>query len=632
MAEPEPDLSPVAAPKNTVAVGRWLNVDASLKTLEKLGKLPFPLRGILEKELEDKEMIALLKLDAPVDAVAMIDPSSSVDNPKPLGVVSLPIRDLKEALALASRAGKPLSLRPGVHRLGRNRDFICDLSVAVGAAPARLLCSEHERDLDLLVPWMTRGLPNEKLGGSDLHLELRAEGLRERYKAELEQFGPLLPNMVNEQLVGVGIKHQGLIDLLSGAAADAPKFAADLDALAIDVRLDGEKSEISSSGTIRFKGTSSWVARLMTHRNDKAGPPPAMFWQAPKTSDSVSFNRGSDPKFFDGLREVLASGSRELLTGKIDGADVQAVSDLLAKIPLVDPQAVVVARGHQDSTEKPKTIKRENFKPADAIRETQTQVRGALGWSLVGVEAKSDVYAEWLKSLVKTYSSRTLQGTFKKVLGNKSSNLPTMKTVGAPRGAPKGTLAVEISVPISSRDVWYSHGRIHDYSQHPKGDAKGTLTFLLTVTPDGNRTWIGLSADPKLLGDQLAIVKDGASKDATLAARPGLDALKSGSFTGGGFLSMGGLLKTATNTLRSSLSDRDREKMEKVFSAMPNKGETPILLFTNGTTGATPSNSIEVRLQKGTIDDLATLGLLMFSARDRSAPAAVEAPAAPASP
>jgi hypothetical protein len=606
-------------------------VEASIKTIEKLGKLPFPLRGLLEKELDDKEMVALLKLDAPVDAAAMIDPSSPPDNPKPLGVISLPLRDFKETLAVASRAGKPLSLRPGVYRLGRNRDILCDLSVAVGAAPARLLCSENERDLDQLVPWMTRGLPNESFGNADLHLELRAEGLREKYKAEIEQFGPMLPNMLNEQLVSAGIKHQGLIELLTGAAADGPKLASDLDALAFDLRLDGEKSEVSSTGSIRFKGTSSWVARLVTHRNDKAGPPPAIFWQTPKDSDSVSFNRGSDPKFFDGVREVLASGSRELLAGKIDGADVKAISDLLAKIPLTDPPAIVVARGHLPPGPPPKEIKRENFKPADAIRESQNQARAAIGWSLVGVEAKSDAYAEWLRSLVKTYSSRTLQKSIGKVLQDKAGKLPTLKTVAAPKGAPKGTVAVEVAFPITSRDVWYNHGRLHDYRDHPKGDAKGTISFLITVSPDGDRTWIGVGAEPKVLGERLAAVQSGASKDATLASRGGLDALKNGSYTGGGFFSIGGLAKTVSGSLRSTLSRREREEMDKFLGAMPNKGETPILLFTAGTTGATPTNSIEVRLQKGTIDDLSTLGLLLFSRRGERMDGPVEAPA-PSSP
>ncbi|MCS6900811.1 MAG: hypothetical protein RMJ98_14480 [Myxococcales bacterium] len=627
MAAHEPDLSPVVIPKGTVALGRWLNVEASLKNLEKLKKLPFSLLEILEKELDDKEIVALLKLDAPVDAAVMIDPSSPPDNPKPLGVISLPLRDFKETLAVASRFGKPLSLRPGVYRLGRNRDIFCDLSVAVGPASARLLCSQNERDLDLLVPWMTRGLPEDSFGTADLHLELRAEGFRERYKAELEQLGPLLPNMLNDQLMSAGIKHQGLIDLLTGVVADGPKLANDLDVLALDLRLDGEKSEVSVAGSVRFKSTSSWMARLATHRNDKAGPPPAIFWQVPKDSDSASFNRGSDPKFFEGIREVLASGARELLGGKLDGGDVKAISELLERIPLTNPEAIVVARGHLPPEPAPKEIKKENFKPTDAIRLSREQARALMGWSLIGVEAKADVYADWLRNLVKVYNSRTLQNTLKKQLQDKAGKLPTLKIVAAPKGAPKGTVTAEVSFPIFSRDVWFNHGRLHDYRDHPKGpDAKGSLRFLITVSPDGNRTWIGLGADPKILGEHLAYVQSNAPKETTLASRSDLELLKSGSYTNGGFFSLGGLAKNISGSLQSMLDHRDREEMERFLGAMPNKGETPILLLVTGTTSTTPTNTVEIRLQKGTLDDLATLGLLLFSPRKERKSAPMDAP------
>jgi hypothetical protein len=41
-------------------------------------------------------------------------------------------------------------------------------------------------------------------------------------------------------------------------------------------------------------------------------------------------------------------------------------------------------------------------------------------------------------------------------------------------------------------------------------------------------------------------------------------------------------------------------------AAMPNKGQTPILIIGTATGGATPTYSAEVRVQKGTIDDLAS--------------------------
>jgi hypothetical protein len=632
VAAPEPDLSPIAAPKNTVAVGRWSNVAATFKTVEKLGKLPFQLQSVLEKELGDKDLMATLKLDASVDAALMIDGSSPVDQPKPMGVLSLPLKDMKEALALANRAGKPVSLRPGVFRLGRNRDFVCDLSVSVGDAPARLLCSENERDLDALVPWMTRGLPTEKFSGSDLHLELRAEGLRQRYKAELDQFGPVLPGLVTQQLNDVGVRNAALQELLVEMAADGPKFVADLDSLSMDIRLDGEKSEIISSGAIRFKSTSSWGARFMTHRNDKAGPPPAIFWMIPKDSNSASFNRGSDPKFFSGVREALSSGVRDLLAGKLDGSDVQNISELLAKVPLVDAQAIVAARGLLPE-EASRAVKPADFKPADAIRESQNKLRNLMGWSLLGIESRSDAYSDWLKLLVKTYNNRSLQRTIQKGLGSKSRNLPTVKSVPAPKGSPAGTLAVEFAIPITSKDVWSTYNRLHDNREHPRAEAKGSLSFVVALAPDGNRTWIGISADPKALGERLAVVKEGAPREGTLASRSDLDALKNGTATNGGFVSISGVTGSITGSLSSAFSARERRMVEQVIGSMPNKGATPILITTTGTTDAAPVNSVQVRVQKGSVDDLVAAFTGAFMMRDAStSPVEESAPPPPAPP
>lgn len=617
VAAPEPDLSPVAAPKTTVFVARWLNADTSFKTIEKLGKLPIPIKAMLEKGEKGKELVALLKLDSPIDAVAMIDPSSSPDNPKPMAAFSLPLRDMKEALAAVSRKEKPTQLRPGIYRLRREENLACDLSVSVGDAPARVICSQDDRDLDALVPWMTRSLPNEKLGEADLHVELRAEGLRQRYKEELEQYGPALPELATKALQEAGIKHQGLLNLVANMAGDAPKLVADIDTFSLDFRLEGETSEITTVGSVHLKSTNSWVSRVLTQRNDKAGPPPAIFWQAPKDSDSVSFNRGSDPKFFDGVRETLSSGVAELLSGKLDGADVRNISDLFTKVPLIDPQAVVIARGHLTNATKEKEIKKGEYKPADAIQDTQNQVRNFIGWSLVGIETKSDAYADWLKNLVKAYNSRTLQGTIKKEMG-KDKPIPTAKIVAAPPGAPKGTLAVEFAISISSKDIWYSHGRRHDYREHPKKDAKGILSFLVTISPDGNRTWIGVSADSKSLGSHLAAVKDGAPKEGTIASRPGLDELKNSSLIGGGFLALGGFLDTANGSFSDFLSRGERRRLKKVLSILPNKGDTPILLMATGTTGPSPTNRVEVHLQKGSVDDLASMIVMAFTASSDS--------------
>lgn len=630
----EPDLSPVSAPKGVVALGRWQNATGTLKAVERIGRLPFPMEMILQKQLGDKELVAVLKLDAAIDGVVIIDPASTPDRPKFLGAVSLPLQSMDKAMALASRAGKPVSVRPGVYRIGRMMDLVCDLSASVGDVNARLICSEHERDLDALVPWMTRGLPNEKLGAGDLHLETRAEGLRQQFQREIDQFAPLLPGLAIRQLRDLGLQQAGLLDIAAATAGDVPKLVADLDTLSLDMRLDGDKTEATVGGSVKFKGTSSWVSKLMTHRNDKSGPVPAVFWQMPKDSDSVAYTHGVDPKLFDGMREALASAVRGLLTGKVDGADAQAISDLFAKAPLVDSPTTVSARGHIEPPAPRTYAKPTDFKPADAIRTSQDQTRAALGWTVIGLETKSDVYVAWLKDLARTYNSRTLQTKLKKELGQKAADhMPVIKSVGAPKGSPAGSVAYEFSIPITSEDIWEQHRKTHRYSPHPKGaPAKGSLAVTVVVAADGNRTWLGIAGDPNALGSHLAAVKDGAPKDGTIAARTDLEALKSGNHTGGGFFTLDGIVASLRGSLGGTMSASERQMLTEGLVRLPNKGSTPVIVFTDGTTGAAPVNSFEMKVTKGTIDDAVSFAQLALMARPSAEPPPAVERATPAVP
>lgn len=624
---PAPDLSPVAAPSNVAAVGRWASVSGSLKTIEKIGKLPLSLDSLLEKELNDKELFALLKLDSPIDGAVVLSSLSTPDKLKPLGVISLPLRSLDEALAMANRAGKPVTIRPGVHRIGRTRDLVCDISVAVGDVPARLLCAEQEAALDALVPWMTRGLPTESFGNADLHLELRVQNMVATVKQEIEALGPVARNEAEQTLRKEGITHPLLNELIASAAADAPKFASDVDTLALDVRLDGARTSAAIAGSLKFRGNTAWATRLLTHRNEKAGSPPAAFWQLPKDSDSASFSLGSDSKMLDGGRDLLAAGFRAVATGKFDGRDVQTIAELLSKMPVSEARSVVVARGHLPTPRPPKDIKPANFKPADALRLGQNMTRQTVGWSLVGLEAKPDVYVAWLKEAVKAYNTRTFQDKIKKMVPKDSTtSLPTIKVVPAPKGMPTGTFAIQLDLVVHSKAIWDTYSELHGSRVHPKQDVTGPASVLITVSPDGDYTWIGTGSDQAALVEHLNMAKGGASKDSTLSARAGLDALKSGSFTSGGFVAIASGT-SIVNGIRATLTESKNREVDEGIAALPNKGETPMLFFTTGTVGNTPVNSAEFRVEKGSIDDLIALGYFLKRPRPEPTPEPAEQPA-----
>ena len=47
--------------------------------------------------------------------------------------------------------------------------------------------------------------------------------------------------------------------------------------------------------------------------------------------------------------------------------------------------------------------------------------------------------------------------------------------------------------------------------------------------------------------------------------------------------------------------------LEGAIESLPNRGQTPILILDSTTGGGAPTTSMEIRAQKGTIDDIAAL-------------------------
>jgi hypothetical protein len=633
-------MSPVSEPKTLVGLGRWKSVEATLKSVDQLGKTPLPvsLRELLQTEviqkgLREQELAKLVKLDSSVDVAVALDPASKEDSPEFFVAFSLPLKSMEQAVAVVSRAGSASMVRPGVYRLGKQpSDLTCNLSVSVGDAPARLVCAPRDRDLEALVPWLTRGMPTATVGAGDMHFEARLSPMRERYRALIDQFGPRLPALAATEISRkTDVREPVVLDAVSELVREGLQAGEEIDVVSMDGKIDGATGQASFQGAVKFHGNKSWMVRALTSNNAKAGPPPAIFWQAPKDSGAVAFGLATDPKLLEGVRKSAADVFGALTKGKLPDGDRKAVTDVIAHIPLADG-AIMSATGHPDPGEV-KPLKGD-MTPADAVRMARETVTAAVGWTVVGVDAKSDAYVAWLKDVVKAYNSPSLQKLAKEQIG-KHRPLPTVKATRAPKGLPAGATAIEMSVPIDSHDVWDQYRRAAQYKEHPKGaPAKGAVSLTLVVVPDGDgRTWIGVSADPAMIASHIAAAKNGAPKDGTIASRDDLEPLRSGKVVAAGFMSLGGLASTARGSLRHQMRRRDAEQMGKVLSSLPHKGATPILFMASGDAGAAPTAMTEVRVQKGTFEDLQTLVMQVMTMKQSRGssedvePATVEAPA-----
>jgi hypothetical protein len=619
--EAAPDLSAVQEPKDLLLVGRWNRPAKSVDQVLKAFGVPFSIQTLLEKEAP--EVAELAHLDASIDVAVALDPDSTDDNPKLLAAASIPLRSFEAAKAAGEKEGKLTRIAPGVFREEGKKweKSVCDLAAAAGDAPARLVCGERARDTDTLRPWLVRGLPRTAPSTDEMLVTLRAAPLRERYLGPLRAKAAALSDEARADLTGRNISDPDLLTAPGMILDEGLRFVEDLDEILVRVSFTPSPPEVVAGGTLRFGGRSAWLTRLITDKNDKAGPPPALFWRAPRDATSATWGKGNDSRLFDGVRKVLRKALVEgLAQTPLPEADRAALVAFVDGLPL-SSGAWVSARGLVPAKPKP-AVKSAPPKGAASPLDLSAITRAAVGWTIAGVEAPAGEWVAWAKQGVDVYArALRLLHDFAKVSNVAAKEMhfldvmPRVRVTTSPPGWPKGTVAFDVTVSAELPMLLLSHNKGEGEAK-TRPAAKGTITLRLAIVPDGDRTWLGLSADLDDLKKRMTAIASGAPKEGTLAAREGLDALRAPGQTWGGFFSVGETIERAVESLETEKPD-DASHARAALAALPNHGRTPILLLGGGTSGDKPSSTAEVRLEAGTLADIAALAIFLASPRGR---------------
>lgn len=599
-AEASPDLSPVAEPKNLVLVGRVKNVQASMRAIETALRLPMSLEQLVSKELGDPDLESVLKPDASIDVSILLDPAAK--EPDFNVAFSLPLKSFDQARAIAERDGKLTKVRPGVLRLGGVRgkaDLVCNLAMSLGEAPARIVCSPRDRDLDALVPWMTRGLPQVAPPASDLHVEGKFAPIEEKFGPFLRDNAGRVRGMAAAALAReFGVKDPAVADLAADLAQEGIATSAELDGFTFDASLDGKSPSASMKGSLKLRGTKSMLSRIFSMSSERAGAAPPLFLQLPKDATSGSFGFPVDQKIWTGARASLAKAMGGLARSVLTDADAGAIEGVFAKLPLIDSKVVVSASG-DGSPAKPHRMTKKT--PAEVVAATRELVQSSVGWHVVGYEGKADELVAFLRETAATYNRKSIQDRLKKEMHGEASMLPAIRFGGFGGGGS----ALTIDVPLDSKRSWYSVSAPDGtFADHPAGKpATGTAQITLAVVADGPRTWVLIGGDAAVLRKRLAEVK-AAKGDQTLATRDGLDLLKSAKVSSASFATLEPAVRAVERTMRGV---GKAEELRKVIDSLPNKGRTPLVALGTSTGGASPSMTVELQVQKGTFDDLAAM-------------------------
>ena len=642
MQPPAYDLAPVTEPTDVIGVLRWKSPTVDLTNLGACSNVPggildqVPRIGLtkaFEKAFHDQvdgsALANLVALDAPVDAVVTLD--STARTPKPIFAVAVGLTSVDGAKAAAGAKGSLTEIVPGIWRIGdkERRGLACAIAVSAGATPARLVCAEREKDVTTLAPYLTRTVPTQAPAAADFHLELRVAPLDTRFGDQLRQQLRGLPMLAQTQASIGEPDFDNAVTAAAGALSDEiGAFVGDLDKLQIDATID-KSTCLTSTTALQMRGKSSWIVNTLIDRSDRVGPPPAIFWRAPRDASSVFYGRGSDPSRYTEilrtLRTMLVGAMKKAGVGSDD--DRRALADLVA-MPVGKDVNTMSSSGHSDPpAAKPAATAKPGAAQTAATPGKLASTLGNLGWYVTGFDDGSDAIAKQLQDLVAVYNRKGLHDPLKKALGNDAVYLPTVKIVAAPAALGKGALDIEVKLDLPD-DADHSVGFPGDEGNDVRGPGskpvkpvkpvkpakaaargKTTLTFHMLLVTEGKTAWFGFGGDRDDVVKHLLMSKSGAPDTGTIASRPGLEPLRNGKNLSGGFFTLNTFLKAVENGMSTSLASSPSELAEakRVMSQIPNKGETPIFFTTTSTGGATPRTEMKLEMTKGSFEDIGSM-------------------------
>jgi hypothetical protein len=604
------DLTPVAEPQDVVAVLGWKSPAETLRSFSTcantqperaLDVAEFGMRNVLRdvvsSSVDVRALAAAVAYDAPVFGVASLDPQSK--GPGGFVAFSIGLSSLDKAKAAVEPAGPLTEISPGQFRIAGRNNTVCVIAASAGASPVRLVCGPREKDIMTLAPYLTRTLPAAAGAASDVHVELRLMPAEARYGSLLRSQIQGLPVLAQaEASIGEPKFDKAIVDAASAVSDEIVALVADADKITIDAAFD-QVSCLKASAALTMRGKTSWVAGMMADRPDRAGPPPAIFWRAPKDSASVFYGRGTDPKKFGPIlrtaRLLLEGGLAKVGVGA--EADHRALSELL-EISVGPYVETVTAGGPHESAASAD-------KPTTPQQEMDAFLGSFAGWTLIGYEEGPAAISKQLKKVADVYNRKGYQDALKKMVGKDAQFLPQVKVGPGPASLGAGSLDLSIKVDkLPAREM--------GILKTAKGKETVNAEMHILLMPDGkSRTWMAVGVGkPDNLIKHLLVAKTGAADEGTIANRKDLDPLRRGDHMGGGFITM----KMFTQSLQRSSglmgrrrSDPMLEKIVKSFSTLPHQGDAPIFVTTSAKGTDAPRGELSLSAQKPVMEDIGWL-------------------------
>lgn len=473
--EEAPDLSPVKRPAEVVVIGRIARPRMFVETLAKWSSLPLRIEDMIPDEARPLSKAVLW--EAPVEVVVALDPFGEGKVPPPLTVGSVGLKSLDDALHAAEQLQMPAhQVRPGVYRVGDFPDLSCAVAVSLGAAPARLVCGHTSKDVDTLLPYVTRGLPSEPQTGADFELTLDAKPVQDKYTNDVAALRLIAGMGVREVALDNPRFDKALSDVIYSAVDETINLFADLEQLRLEARVDATRNVLTASSEVRLKGQSSWTAGTIAAT--KPAPLPADLPRLPPGTGAAAFATAMPAERYAAIGRILGDLAEGFLEHeKLPEASRKRAHRLLDAWFAKLPENYMFVTGPEQTDAK-------TYLNADTtvgrLAEPPARIL-ALYDDLFGF-ASDAALKRWVKS--------------KHPLPDKAWPKVTKKPFKVP-GFKAPATAYEITLDVKAwGEMDASWGKALD-NAFPSVDGKGQARLTLVVQPDGANTYVISGGDIK---------------------------------------------------------------------------------------------------------------------------------------
>jgi hypothetical protein len=526
-------------------VGRLKRPTALTDTLAHWAGVPLSLRDVLP--LAGKDLDSVLVWDAPVELAVAIAPNGRRDFVET--GVSVGLTSTDQAISLARRLGYELKrLGPEVYAVAGVPHASCAIAPAIGSALARLVCSHREPELEDLLPYMTRGLPNEPLGQRDLELELRVAPLRQRFASEIGSARLFAGFLVRELQLDAPRFDTALSDTAYALADEFVALVRDVDTLKLEANVDDQKRDVDGELSLAFGDHRSWCASAIADRGKHAGGATDEFFSQPADAAAGSYYYARDPALY----ERPGAGLVELADAYLEHEKVgKAVRERVAR--LIQTYARWNGAGVSASG-------------IDAVEAgAKGEKAGTSDWMLLRVDAPPPALKEILPDMAAILADRELRALFARTLKVDEKELPSGRLVPlkAP-GVPAGTRALVVK---STSDLGPLVGRSLGLGGKPENGSVPSERAI-AIVPNGSGAVVASAENTKVLGIRLGQAL--AGKGPTLATRSELQPLREFQANSGGFVTLLALIGSALG--------HDSGNPNQAVATLPHHGQAPIFL------------------------------------------------------